>query len=191
MHCAPPLYIWRCAVYDCKNDWDFYQSQGISPFDDWASIICVQVYPNGTFQKNVQIDEGVLRGLLLGYVFVIEPERNDAKYKMPGGHKQKGENPLETARREMKGETGLLAPDDAICYVNSVWRERPAEHWSVLCLARIEEREVPWMNGNDVENEGEVPKFLTVRAFREMLANQGFLRMHYQRLAEAGLISVK
>lgn len=157
---------------------------GVKPGDDWAALILVRVYPDGSLAKG-QVAEGAIP---MGYIFVIESAKADPRYKMPGGHRKNGEGPLETAVREMRGETGTVAVPEAFAFVDAQWRHRPSGHWSLLYTANVEESEVPWMNTSDYENEGEVPKFFTIEEFYALVRENKFLSPHYHRLVELELI---
>jgi len=180
------------------STWDFFKSHNVYPEDEWSSLIFVEVYPNGTFVKDVQFVEGSIDPV--GYIFVIEPEKADPKYKMPGGHKHGNENPAATALRELRGETGLEVPDSAIRFMEAIWREfipradgrfTPDDHWSILFRARVEESEVPWMHNHDIENEGEIPKFFTHEQFVELCERREFLPYHFRRLRDVGLLPLE
>ena len=171
--------------------WQLFESEGVRPSHDWSSLVFIEVYANGTFANRVAEDP---LPQPLGYIFVIEPERQDPKLKLPGGHKQHTEHPFQTAMREMEGETGLKAPNNSLFYVNSEWRHIPPpghSHWSILFLARIEESEVPWMNSLHVENEGEIPKYLDRDAFLRALDAREILLPHFRRLRDTNLLLCK
>jgi 8-oxo-dGTP pyrophosphatase MutT (NUDIX family) len=94
----------------------------VAPDDGWAALIINQV---------VDTD-----GKVLGYIFVMNPDRPDAKWKFAGGHKEPEGTPLESARRENKDETGLRLPTEAYTELTDLleWRKN---HWSILFLAKV------------------------------------------------------
>lgn len=130
---------------------------------------------------------------LLGYVFVIEPARPDPKYKIPGGHRKLGEippeTPLEAARRELLGESGIVCPPERFTFVNTDWKLGGDGHWSCLYLADVGEDELPWLSSSHIENEGEIPVFLTVEALKAEIKEGTILWPHLRRLREQNLIS--
>ena len=160
-----------------------WEADGVKPLDDTAALIFVRAHDD-------------VSAVLVGYLLVIEKRRPDAKFKMPGGHRQPGEYPTQTAARELVGETGLDLPLSAFTYVNSEWRDaRPPRslrgHWSMLFVADINEKEdVPWMSSLHRENEGEEPKFFRLAEFARLVQGDGLLRSHFVRLKEAKLIGM-
>ena len=163
-----------------------WERDGVKPTDDWSSLVFCRIYRNGMLPSVLEGSKFKVQPL--GFIFVIVPSHRNPKYKMPGGHGRNGENPLETARREMSGETGLELPLERFTYVNREWKHHPAPHWSILFTANAEETDLPWMHDTHVENEGEVPKYLARELFDDFVRKDMILRPHLKRLEEAGLI---
>ncbi len=73
------------------------------------------------------------------WVFCKHKERNT--YELPGGRREKGENILATARRELREETGAEAFDLRPVSVYSVTITRegedPEESFGLLCYAEV------------------------------------------------------
>jgi 8-oxo-dGTP pyrophosphatase MutT (NUDIX family) len=177
------------------KEFDFKASE-VNPTDEWSSLILVRTYKPGEVPLGPDEDVGAeskhLRHVVpTGFIFVIEYEKSDPKWKMPGGHKKSGETPLETAIRELHGETGLLVPTEQFQYIGK-WshtnRDTGELWWDFMFLASIAEDEQCWMNQLHSENEGEQPKFFTVGQFRELLQQREFLWKHHKMLDEKVLI---
>ncbi|HVM58929.1 MAG TPA: NUDIX hydrolase [Candidatus Paceibacterota bacterium] len=165
-----------------------WEEDGVKEEHDWSSLVFCQVFPNGSLQT---VLEGNRFGVKpLGYIFVIKPSRRDAKHKLPGGHRHQAkiENPLQTAQRELFGETGLDLPLDRFRYVNSEWKHHPQPHWSVLFSVCIEEAQVRDTHDMHPENEGEVPRYFPCQLFDDVFHKDDILPPHRQRLKEAGLV---
>lgn len=157
-----------------------WEAAGVKPEDECCSLMFVRVFPNEHIGE---------REYLLGYVFVIEPERDDPKYKIPGGHRKPGENPLEAGIRELEGESGATCTPEHSTFINAEWKKGLVEHWSCLFSADVGIGELPWLNSSHVENEGEVPRFLTLEDFAVEVARNGILWPHLRRLRQQELIS--
>jgi 8-oxo-dGTP pyrophosphatase MutT (NUDIX family) len=153
-----------------------WERDGVKPEDQCSSVILVRVYAEG---------EIGVREHLLGYVFVIEPDLPNAMYKMPGGRREPGENPAETALRELEGETGLRCRPESLHYLDSEWKRT---HWNVLFAADMELSAIRLMNSCHHENEGEVPKYFTCARLYEELGRGMVLRPHGDRLQRLRLI---
>jgi hypothetical protein len=89
---------------------------------------------------------------------------------------------------ELEGEIGLRVPLDQIHYVNSEWIRSKTSHWSCLFTVDITEADICWLRDNHPENEGEIPRYVTVEQFYEEVRGNRFLNFHYNRLVEAALI---
>jgi len=157
-----------------------WEEDGVKPDDDLSSLIFCRVLPDATSEGEEHIP--------VGYVFVIERNRRDPKYKLAGGHKVKGETPQETAQRELKGETGLVRALDEFVYISAEWKDRPSPHWSVLFSINVRVSDLTMMHPYDVENEGEQPEYLSMSQFRTEVGSQGILRPHIKRLVEHSLV---
>lgn len=157
-----------------------WEAAGVMPEDECCSLMFVRVFPNEHI--------GELEHLL-GYVFVIEPARDDPKYKFPGGHRKPGEDPLQAGVRELEGEAGAVCDPEHCNFINAEPKKGPVEHWSCLFTADMGISELPWLNSSHVENEGEVPRFLTIEAFAAEVAKNTILWPHLRRLREQNLIS--
>ena len=160
-----------------------YQLGNIS---DWSALILPQVYEEVPY-KNGDGDLRMKRRPK-GYVFVTDPKYGPrAQWKLPAGHKADGESPLETAMRELLGETNLSAPIENFRYIDK-WIGWRKDHWKMLFLANIEESELGWMNDQHPENEGEQPKFFTTEEFYALVREGKFMREHYEKLVEFATI---
>ncbi len=157
--------------------------------DNWASLVFVRVHSGGPFtEEQLKGWEKRENDRLIGYVFVIDPKfGHRAEYKLPGGHKQADETPLQTAVREMEGETNLVLNPESFRYVGKYlhWSE---DHWKIIFCADIGERELGWMNNNHPQNEGEEPKFFTIEEFYALVRENKFMYEHYKKLDEFALI---
>jgi len=173
----------------------------LGDIQDWASLIFPRVMRELTILD--QDGEPVVgsdgkkktRVQTVGYVLVIDRGKfgDRAQWKLPGGHKKKterckpsekpDETPLDTALRELEGETGIRMPRHAFSYCGKWlhWRE---DHWKCLFVAELGEDDVAWMNGHHPENEGEEAKFFTVEEFYALVRESKFMREHYEMLVE-------
>lgn len=156
-----------------------WEAAGVKPEDDCCSLMFSRVFPDEHI--------GELEHLL-GYVFVIEPARDDPKYKIPGGHRKHGEDPLQAGLRELEGESGAKGAPEHCTFINAEWKRGVRDHWSCLFAIDMGISELPWLNSFHDENEGEVPKFLTLENFRDEVAQNGILWPHLRRLREQKLI---
>ena len=163
---------------------------GVREDDDWSSLVFASVYPGESpFTKDQLMGwEEWGDHIPLGHIFVIQTNREDAVWKLPGGHKRSGETPLQTARRELQGETGLLLDEAAFHYVGKEHRRYPKPHWSCLCTASLTEFELRWLHNHDEGNEGEMPKFFRRGEFDGLVRDGKFLPPHYQWLLGSSLI---
>lgn len=159
----------RCSLEISEEPW---LKDGVRLHHQWASLV---------FAPVKRVDE------VLGYVVVIQPKKDrKAKYKLPGGGREPGETPLVTAIRELWGETGIKVLPGVVRYVNA--EPRPG-HWSILFVADLTEQDVPWMNTDHPENDGEIPRFFTVAEFSTLIVHDGFFEPHLNRLRRFSLLS--
>lgn len=135
--------------------------------DSWAALIINQVVDN--------------LGKVVGYIFVMNPDRPDAKWKFAGGHNEPGETPLETAMRENQGETGLRLPPEAYTELPDMieWRRN---HWSILFLATVTLDQVRMANEYDIGNEGEVVIYFTLAELEAEILRETILDSHLRKL---------
>ncbi len=172
----------------------------LGDIDDWASLIFPRVFCGSELFTAGQLMGWEKRGdrPLCGYISVIDPKFGSrAKHKLAAGHKKSlektlpgeipDETPLDTAIRELEGETGIKALPEAFRYVNK-WLGARGNHWKCLFTADITEGDRDWMNNHHKENEGEMPKFFTVDEFYSIVREGKFMAEHYQKLEEFGLI---
>ncbi len=157
----------------------------------WASIIFVRVYSRNTpFNHEESMGWAEPKGDRPdGHVFVIDRAFGDrAQWKMPAGHKGNGDvTPLDTAVRELLGETGIQSLPDAFRYCGKQLGYNK-DHWRCLFTADITTVDRDWMNNHHPENEGEEPKFFTVEQFWTMQRERKMLKNHYDWLVERGLL---
>jgi 8-oxo-dGTP pyrophosphatase MutT (NUDIX family) len=159
-----------------------WERDGVQPSHDFSAYIFPRVFAAGTLDMT---EETETSRIPRGYVFVIEPKRKDPVYKMPAGHRKGGENPLQTAMRELAGETNLVLRQDRFRYIGRKWWSHPSPHWGVLFTADVDEREdLPWMNDQHAENEGEQPKFFSVDDFYSLVREGKFMSRHYRLLTD-------
>ena len=152
--------------------------------EQWSSFVFVQVFSS-------ESEEGKER-IPLGYVFVIDRSFGDeAVWKLPAGHRRNGENPLQTAIRELAGETNISLPQSSFTYIHSrLVGRKGAQYWKFFFTANADwKNDLPWISQNHPENEGEEPKFFTVAEFYELVRNGQFMMDHFNFLEEHNLIS--
>ena len=175
-----------------SDNLDFYQ---LGDLQEWSSLILPRVrreVPRIKDNGETRVDY-----VPLGNIFVIEPERPNAVWKLAGGHKKTlekckpGEDPdrtpLDTAVRELAGETGIILPRTAFMYVGK-WLHWRKDHWKILFAADMTEADVPWMHDHHAENEGEKPKFFTREEFYAVVREAKFMREHFEKMLEFALI---
>lgn len=171
---------------------DFYQ---LGDLQEWSSLILPRVrreVPRIKDNGEARIDY-----VPLGNIFVIEPERPNAVWKLPAGHKKEkwrckeGEmpdkTPLDTAVREFEGETGIRLLPEAFTYVGK-WLHWRKNHWKCLFTADLSEADRDWMNENHPENEGEEPKFFTADEWYAVVRSGKFMPEHFKKLLEFALV---
>ena len=107
--------------------------------------------------------------------------------KLPAGHKKPGEAPLDTAVRELLGETNLAPKLESFRYVGK-YLGRRKDHWKCFFTADVEERELGWMNNHHPENEGEEAKFFLTAEFHTLVREGKFMKEHFQKLVEFAMI---
>ena len=153
--------------------------------DDFAALVLPRVHERISYIKN---GKERVHSEPRGYVFVRDKKFGpDALWKMPGGHKKPMESPLETAIRELAGETNLkVAPQEF--HYGGQWLGERGDHWKIILTADVELKELGWMGANHAENEGEEPKFFTTDQFYELVCQERFMREHYEKLVDFALI---
>ena len=154
----------------------------------WASLVFVRVH-----REIAKDDSGKerIRSVPVGYMLVIDRKFGSlAHWKMPGGHRRNNETPRQTAVRELEGETGISLPENSLRYVRAWPDDRKRDHSKFLYVADIDEknRELGWMGNTHPENDGEEPKFFTVKEFYDAVRSGVVLADHYRRLVELALI---
>lgn len=162
---------------------------GLGDVNDWAGFMLIRVLSNHADGLSDEQRAEAKLNIPVGYVFVIDPKFGPmAQYKLPAGHKKAGETPLDTAIREVQGETGICVPPERVAYKGDKWLSTRGDHWRVLFVGDIFEYELRQMHDRDAENEGEKPKYFTVEEFYECVRKGNFMRAHFRMLEEAGLI---
>lgn len=168
----------------------FQEQWGFSPTEEWSSLVFVMVFAGQspfTHSELMSWDEG--RRPLCGYILVADPKFGDRmKWKLPGGHKMNAENPLQTAARELAGESGIKVVPEALRYCGSYPVRYPAPHYRVIFSGSITEGDRDWMNGHTEGNEGERPKFFSLNEFWELVREEKVLKVHLQYLEELALV---
>jgi 8-oxo-dGTP pyrophosphatase MutT (NUDIX family) len=163
---------------------------------DWAGLIFPRVRQE--ISRTDSAGDEITDFEQLGYIFVIDRKFGEkAQWKLPAGHKKKPDKctngdepdwtPLETAMRELMGETGIKLPLAAFEYAGK-WLHWRKDHWKILFAANLSEADRDWTNNHHPENEGEEPKFFIHEEFMELVAQGKFMREHYEKLVEFGLI---
>jgi hypothetical protein len=169
---------------------------------DWAAFIFVRVFANPPEGATLgQVIEGKGNHIPIGYVLVIDPAFGDsAVWKVPAGHKQcvdekSDDPPRSTAMRELEGETGIKVPEERFAFAGKFlskgyWKgdEYRNPHWKIFFTADISEHDASSMNIVHDENEGEIPKFFTRAEFAGLVRIGKFMRDHFRKLRELGLI---
>jgi ADP-ribose pyrophosphatase YjhB (NUDIX family) len=141
-----------------------YNLEGLT---SWSSLVLIKV-----MRGNEHI----------GYVFVIDRKFGEkAKHKMPAGHNQERETPLETAAREALGETGVTVTN---LLMIDQWKVkgRDGEYWKFLFTGEVTESRSMSLNDRNEENEGEEAEFFTIAEFERLVRDKKFLRDHYDEL---------
>jgi 8-oxo-dGTP pyrophosphatase MutT (NUDIX family) len=131
----------------------------------------------------------VMRGtVLIGFIFVIDRKFGaTAKYKLPGGHKKKGETPYDTAVREALGETGLVV--SSLTYQGKVRAGGSMNaHWNCYFTGEVSEGRSMQMHGRDSENEGEEAEYFTIAEFDRLVKEGKFLPYHYDKILKFRMI---
>jgi 8-oxo-dGTP pyrophosphatase MutT (NUDIX family) len=159
---------------------------GLEGIDQWAAFILPRVH------KEVLDLDGKILQPPLGFVFIIDPKFGEsAQYKMVAGHKKEGETPLDTAVRELVGETNLRAANiDRFAYVDKVLARR-RDHWKIIFTVDIDEVEMQWMNSDHLENEGEIPKFFTRDELQDCVNGGRFMIDHARMIDQFALVLPK
>ena len=175
------------------NHLDRYKLEGLG---EWSSLIFPRV--RRETPRTNSSGEHVVDYVPVGYVFVIDLKFGDrAQWKLPAGHRKKasmckpGEEPdrtpLDTAVRELHGETGIGLTPESFTYVGK-WLHWQKNHWKILFTADLSETDSNWMNDHHHENDGEKPKFFTAEEFYVEVRADMFMREHYEKLKEFALI---
>ncbi|MBY0538294.1 NUDIX hydrolase [Patescibacteria group bacterium] len=141
-----------------------------APTEPFASLVINQV---------MDADDGIL-----GYIFVMNPDRPDPKWKFAGGHSEPGETPLEAAMRENQGETGLRLLREAYTQIDkaSEWRPRPTGHWSHLFVAKVSIDQIRLVNEHDIGNEGEIVRYFTLAELEVEIRLGTILGAHLRKM---------
>ncbi|MBI2004946.1 NUDIX hydrolase [Patescibacteria group bacterium] len=177
------------------------EDYGLGEISDWASLIFPRVvramFILDQEGKPVVGSGGKQKTSLqtIGYILVIDRGKfgDRAQWKLPGGHKKKverckpsekpDETPLDTALRELEGETGIRMPLRAFVYCGK-WLHWRHDHWKCLFIAELGEDDIAWMHNHHPENEGEEAKFFTVEEFYALVREGKCMREHYEMLVE-------
>ncbi len=172
------------------------EDYGLGDVLDWAALIFPRVYREVPKRKSSGKVE--MKREPLGSVFIKDSKFGErALWKLPAGHKKKPDpdkpeekpdaTPLETAMRELEGETGIKLSSDAFTYVGK-WLGWRKDHWKILFTADFSEADRDWMHNHHPENEGEEPKFFTTDDFYAEVRAGKFMREHFDKLEEHALI---
>ena len=164
------------------RDLSFYNLGDITDLCVLALVRVYDVLPEETDSDEERI------ALPVGYVLVIDPSRFDPLWKLPGGHAEAGETPLCAIIREVGGETGLSLSPERFGY-GGKWLGPHRDHWKLLFVADATRVEVDEYMGTDQEgNEGEVPRFFSVREFQQMAGAHKMVPDHHNQLVARGFV---
>jgi hypothetical protein len=147
---------------------------------DWASLIFVRVYENPDKDH-----------IPCGYIYIRKPSKYEERsrlYSLPSGHRDKKADgtPLDTAARELPGETGIHVRKDSFRQEGSGWLA--ANHHKFVFSVNIALREAAAVSDNFIGDDGERPKFFSIEKNYQLIRNQKFLPEHYKKLLELGLL---
>lgn len=82
-----------------------------------------------------QVDEGLIRYAVIAARYrnrwILSRHQDRSTWELPGGHREPGETPLETARRELWEETGAI---DADIHIVGAYR---LSDYGLLCFAEV------------------------------------------------------
>lgn len=102
------------------------------------------------------------------WVFVRHVERDT--WEIPGGHREAGENILDTARRELYEETGAIEFDIKPVCVYSVSKDNCEKTFGELFFAEIYEiGELPDLEITEIRLFSEIPENLTYPKIQPLL----------------------
>lgn len=82
-----------------------------------------------------------------GFVFatpdnlVLMLLKHNGKYSFVGGHREKGESPLQTAKRECKEEIGFLPKGQILEFVK--YKKKETNNWCFSFIMRIDQPFIP------------------------------------------------
>ncbi len=165
------------------SEWDL-SDFGLTWRDGWASLVFVRVF------GQLKDDEVLQPCFPVGYVFIRDPKFGKrALWKMPGGHKMnEDKSPLYTAQRELYGETGVFLPLKCFRYICKR-RGLRGDHWRCIFTADMSlSKDVPWMNSEHPENDGEKQKYFSIEDFCVSAWKGKFLMNHLNILNDESLI---
>lgn len=108
---------------------------------------------------------------------VLEPQKNRSLWKLPGGRKEKGETPEDTAAREVQEETGLI-----IKPVSLLPPKERRGHFMYLFGATVDSFDDLLEVGSDGEK-------VSLFCADNIVRMKNFLRSHLELLEEAKLIA--
>jgi ADP-ribose pyrophosphatase YjhB (NUDIX family) len=164
------------------NPWEMC---GVKSSDDWSSLAFIRVYAD-----DVEIQEGTSP---VGYVLVIQENMKSKGvkplWKLPGGHKEPDENPLDTVQREVLGETYLSPQDVSYTYLVTGGTTKAGRSWKwCYFIGRVALSKTRGMCEYHPGNEGERPQYFTVAEFYRLVHEGKVLPAHLRVLRENHLI---
>ena len=127
-------------------------------------------YPAPTFYPIRQVDEDQIRFAVIAVrchgKWLLCRHKDRQTWEMPGGHREPGETPLETASRELFEETGIRAQEDEFEFLGSD-RDRSA-FYDFYCLKRyVPEDEIVLLPG-----ETDAAQWVTFAQIHQMIADK-------------------
>lgn len=173
------------------------KSYDLQDRQDWSSPVFIKVYDGDTPFRPEDLEFGNFEKDLRGCILVkrSKPKHTEKLLnKLPAGHRKKpGQDkepdltPLDTAIHEVESETGIVIPAWAFTYLGKSLTPRK-DHWKCWFTARIRECDTKQMNLEHPENEGVIPRFVTITELYKLITDGEFIPDHYENMVKFGMI---